>query len=95
MALSNKQSWTAALVEEVYEAFVKHPDYSDNDFITKLKGQMQPASPAAQQLMAEMLWALLLFPSNMKARTKAQQVRCGPGPARRCRTIFPRCATRY
>ena len=73
--LSNKQLWIAALVDEIYQAFVKHPDYSDNDFMTKLKGQMQPTSAPAQQLMAEMLWALLLFPSNMKARTKAQQVR--------------------
>src|SRR4029077_16616916 len=43
-------------------------------FMTKLKGQIKATSPSAQQLMAEMLWALLLFPSNMKARTKRQQV---------------------
>jgi len=42
--------------------------------MTKLKRQMKSASPSAQQLMAEMLWALLLFPSNMKARTKRRQV---------------------
>src|SRR5712692_2388723 len=67
--------WTAALVDEVYRAFVEHPDFGEDDFMTKLKGQMKSGSPAAQQLMAEMLWALLLFPSNMKARTKRQQVR--------------------
>jgi hypothetical protein len=72
---SNKALWTAPLVNEVYGAFVKHPDYGQDDFMTKLKGQMASASTSAQQLMAEMLWALLLFPSNMKARTKAQQVR--------------------
>jgi 5-methylcytosine-specific restriction protein B len=63
------------LVEEVHHAFVDHPDYGPDDFVTKLKRQMKPASEPAQQLMAEMLWALLLFPSNMKARTKRQQVR--------------------
>jgi hypothetical protein len=67
--------WTPTLVDEVYHAFVEHPDLGQDDFMTKLKGQMRVASPAAQQLMAEMLWALLLFPSNMKARTKRQQVR--------------------
>src|SRR5882762_10851347 len=36
---------------------------------------MKSTSPSAQKLTAEMLWALLLFPSNMKARTKRQQVR--------------------
>jgi hypothetical protein len=67
--------WTPALVEEAYHAFVGHPDFGGDDFLTKLKGQMQAASPAAQQLIAEFLWALLLFPSNVKARTKRQQVR--------------------
>lgn len=72
---SSKALWTAPLVNEVYQAFVKHPDYGPDDFMTKLKGQMAPASSLAQRLMAEMLWALLLFPSRMKPRTKAQQVR--------------------
>lgn len=72
---SQNPLWTAQLVDEVYHAFVEHPDLGEDDFITKLKGQMRPASRPAQQLLAEMLWALLLFPSNMKARTKRQQVR--------------------
>jgi 5-methylcytosine-specific restriction enzyme B len=62
--------WTASIVQEVHHAFVDHPDFGADDFMTKLKKQMSPASPAAQRLMAEMLWALLLFPSNVKARTK-------------------------
>ena len=71
---STKALWTASLIDEVHRAFVEHPDYGDDDFMTKLKGQMATASASAQQLMAELLWALLLFPSNMKARTKAQQI---------------------
>ncbi len=70
----NASLWTATLVDEVHHAFVEHPDLGKDDFMTKLKGQMSASSPLAQQLMAEMLWALLLFPSNMKARTKRQQV---------------------
>ena len=65
--------WTRQIVDEVYQAFVKHPDYGEDDFMTKLK--MANASSSAKRLMAEMLWALLVFPSNMKARTKALQVR--------------------
>jgi hypothetical protein len=71
---SQELLWTAELVEEVHHAFVDHPDTGTDNFMTKLKGQMNRASPQAQHLMAEMLWALLLFPSNMKARTKRQQV---------------------
>lgn len=67
--------WTAPLVDEVHRAFVQNPDFGDDDFMTKLKGQMKNGSSPARQLMAEMLWGLLLFPSNMKARTKRQQVR--------------------
>ena len=67
--------WTVALVDEVFHAFVDHPDAGDDDFLTKLTGQIRNASRPAQQLTAEMLWALLLFPSNMKARTKRRQIR--------------------
>lgn len=67
--------WTASHVDEVYRAFVEHPDYGGEDFMTKLKGQMKGASPPAKQLMAEMLWALLLFPSNIRTATKRKQVR--------------------
>lgn len=71
---SDASLWTARLVDEVYHAFVEHPDFGEDDFITKLKGQIRPASSAAQQLMAEMLWVLLLFPSNMKASSKRKQI---------------------
>ncbi|MGB8167316.1 MAG: EVE domain-containing protein, partial [Chthoniobacteraceae bacterium] len=66
--------WTPENVAEVRRAFVDHPDEGDDNFSTKLKGQMESASPSAKRLMAEMLWALLLFPSNIKVSTKRQQV---------------------
>jgi len=44
--------WTAPLVDEVFRAFVEHPDFGDDDFMTKLKGQMKNASAPAQQLIA-------------------------------------------
>ena len=72
---STSALWTPELVEEVRGAFVDHPDLGKDDFSTKLKRQMKNASPPAQQLMAEMLWALLLFPSNVNADTKRQYVR--------------------
>ncbi len=67
--------WTLPLLDEVFKAFVEHPDFGDDDFMTKLKAQMKNASTPGKQLMAEVLWALLLFPSNMKSRTKRQQIR--------------------
>lgn len=74
---TNEHLWTPELIEEVKRAFVDHPDDGDGDFITKLKGQLRPASARAKQLAAEMLWALLLFPAKttIKPRTKRAQVR--------------------
>jgi len=72
---SDQNLWTPTLISAVRTAFVDHPDEGDEDFISKLKGQMGFATAQQQQLMAEILWALLLFPSNMKARTKRRQVR--------------------
>src|SRR5688572_20228779 len=67
--------WTSENVEEVRRAFVDHPDLGDDDFFTKLRGQMKSASPSAIRLMAEMVWALLLFPTNVNTSTKRKQVR--------------------
>ena len=71
---SEDQLWEQQHVEEVRRAFVEHPDEGEGDFITKLKGQMSSASPQAQRLMAEMLWALFLFPSNVGIITKRRQI---------------------
>src|SRR4029079_2943534 len=67
--------WTPDYIAEAKTAFVGHPDDGEDDFMTKLVRQMKDASCSAQQLMAEMLWALLIFPSNMRADTKRDQVR--------------------
>ena len=72
---SSNTLWTPKLIEEVKKAFVDHPDEGKASFRTKLKGQMQSASPSAQHLMAEMLWVILLFPSNINQTTKRDQIR--------------------
>ncbi|MDQ6771318.1 MAG: AAA family ATPase [Gemmatimonadota bacterium] len=72
--LSNKSLWTLANVENVREAFVGNPDTGKDDFLTKLKRQAERSSQPGKQLMAEMLWALLLFPSNVAPHTKRNQI---------------------
>ncbi|HEX9161440.1 MAG TPA: EVE domain-containing protein, partial [Thermoanaerobaculia bacterium] len=73
--LSTSSLWTGENINEVRKAFVDHPDEGKDDFMTKLRKQMGPAPPPAQQLMAEMLWALLLFPSNVNPGTKRKHIR--------------------
>jgi hypothetical protein len=72
---TDRRLWTAETIQDVHDAFVGNPDDSDDDFITKLQGQMARTSVAAQHLMGEMLWALLLFPSNIRTQTKRKRVR--------------------
>ena len=72
---SEKALWTLPLAEELSRAFIDHPDEGKDDFATKLKRQMEGVAPQAKMLMAEMLWALLLFPSNLKPVTKRDLVR--------------------
>src|SRR3982750_4602560 len=62
--------WKPELVDQAIQAFVDHPDTSDDAFMVKLARQMSEYSPGAKQLVAEILWAIFLFPSNMKASTK-------------------------
>src|SRR4029079_19486169 len=66
--------WVADLVEEATRAFVDHPDTTDDAFMMKLERQMSPCSKGAKQLVAEMLWAMFLFPTNMKPSTKRDQI---------------------
>jgi len=71
---SSQSVWTSQIISEARSAFVLNPDFGENDFITKLQGQIAGTSVLAQQLMAEMLWALLLFPSGSRPITKRAQL---------------------
>lgn len=66
--------WTAANLALLDTYFVKNPDSSGGTFYGKLENQLKEAGPAAQCLMAEMLWALLLFPSNISVQTKRESI---------------------
>jgi 5-methylcytosine-specific restriction enzyme B len=68
------QRWTASTVTEVHTAFVDNPDAGEDSFLVKLRGQLKDITPEARALAAEMLWALLLFPSNMSPGKKREQL---------------------
>src|SRR3954463_1073989 len=69
-----QQLWTQELVTAVYDGFAGNPDFSHDDFVTKLTGQMRHLGDDARQLMGEVLWALLLFPSNITPQRKRKQI---------------------
>ncbi|MNZ20277.1 5-methylcytosine-specific restriction enzyme B [compost metagenome] len=66
--------WTAELLDELRQRFVESPDESSAVFLEKLKGQMAEASPEAVQLMAEVLWVVMLFQSNVTPGKKRENI---------------------
>lgn len=54
--------------------FVQRPEAGNGSFYEKLQTQLADAPSDARKLMAELLWALLLFPSNINEATKRSGV---------------------
>lgn len=66
--------WTTNLLGELDQRFVKNLDAGEGDFLAKLKVQLSEGSPDCRRLMAESLWLTLLFPSNVGAAKKRENV---------------------
>jgi 5-methylcytosine-specific restriction protein B len=73
--LSDASLWTAAGFDELDERFNRQLDTSKDKFQVKLGRQLAEASPQAQQLSAEMLGVMNLFPSNIGPEAKQAAVR--------------------
>lgn len=67
--------WTNHLLDELDQRFVKNLDEGEGDFLSKLRVQLSAGSAECRQLMAESLWLLLLFPSNVGPAKKRENVR--------------------
>lgn len=65
---------TAANYDALDRHFIQQPDAGSGSFYEKLKMQLASAPPDARKLMAELLWALFLFPSNITEDTKREGV---------------------
>lgn len=72
--LSDRPLWTPGVLEEVRVAFTDNPDDGESSFSEKLEGQMRLASDDAKCLMAELLWVLMLFQSNIGPAKKRESI---------------------
>lgn len=70
-----KKLWTPEVLDELDRHFVQNLDMGEGDFFEKLKAQLSSGSPACRQLMAEHLWILMLFQSNIGAIKKRENIR--------------------
>ena len=67
--------WTEAHLGELVTCYVRNPDESKRDFMTKLEDQLASASAGTKCLAAEMFWAMNLFTRSLKPATKIFKVR--------------------
>jgi 5-methylcytosine-specific restriction protein B len=67
--------WTPDHLDELDHVFTQNLDDGAGTFFEKLDRQTSLASPPARKLMAEALWILMLFQSNITVETKRTNVR--------------------
>ena len=70
----NRALWTTANAEVLQRDVVDRPDAGGDDFMTKLQRQLANAGASAQQFAADLLWALLLFPSKIGVKVKREHI---------------------
>jgi 5-methylcytosine-specific restriction enzyme B len=71
---SNTTLWTQAHIDSLVTHFVENLDLGEGGFLEKLERQLESAEPEAKQLAAEMMWVMLLCPSNTHAPKKRELI---------------------
>ena len=66
--------WTLPSLKALDQYFVSRPDEGEGSFYEKLEVQLEPTEPEVKQLAAEMLWFMLLCPSNIGASKKREDI---------------------
>lgn len=67
--------WTLPNLEALDQHFVNQPDEGEGNFYEKLEAQLEPTEPGVKQLAAEMLWLMLLCPSNIGELKKREGIK--------------------
>ncbi len=71
---SDKNLWTPENITALDAYFVNNLDEGEGDFFDKLETQIAPTAPEVKMLAAEMLWFMLLCPSNIGAEKKRESI---------------------
>jgi 5-methylcytosine-specific restriction protein B len=72
---TDKQLWCLEHLEAVDRYYVNRPDDTERTFLEKLREQLAPTRVEVKQLIAEMLWVMLLCPSNIGPEKKREDVK--------------------
>jgi len=71
---SDSKLWTASNLAILDEQFIENPIKGDEPFLVKFRRQLEPTPGPVKQLAAEILWLMLLFPTNIGGPKKRQNV---------------------
>jgi hypothetical protein len=66
--------WTPSNLAILDERFINNPIKGEEPFLDKFRRQLESTPGPVKQLSAEILWLLLLFPSNIGGPTKRRNV---------------------
>lgn len=66
--------WTPENIQELITHYVDNLDDGSGNFVEKLEKQLEPASDDAKTLCAEIMWVMLLCPSNIGPAKKRDNV---------------------
>lgn len=66
--------WSVDNISALNQYFVNNLDEGEGDFFSKLEAQISPTEPEVKQLAAEMMWVMLLCPSNIGPDKKKESV---------------------
>jgi hypothetical protein len=72
--LGKERLWTAENVRRLNADFVENLLTDERSFLDKLHEQLASSPPEVQRLAAEMLWLMMLFPSNISFEAKLRLV---------------------
>jgi 5-methylcytosine-specific restriction protein B len=72
---SDEQVWTTSNIEALDHVFTQNPDETNRPFSAKFHDQLKTCSASVKQLAAEMMWILLLCPSNVSAEKKRENIK--------------------
>jgi len=73
-ALSDSELWTASNLAILDKQFINNPIKGDEAFLVKFRRQLESTPGPVKQLAAEILWLLLLFPTNIGGPKKRQNI---------------------
>ena len=72
---TGERLWTKEYFGELQTYFVERPDEGSGSFEEKLQGQLEPTSPQARRLWAEMTWVYYLIVKSVTRVKKLDRIR--------------------